>query len=293
MMHAKVINLYSNQTGDNQKLKSDHGQSFLIEIEQELVLYDTGLCSKILLHNMREQSISPDSVTKLVISHGHLDHTGGLPGFIENRNSNHSIPLFAHPAFQEHKIYKVLGLFKKSLSCPSLTANQKRRIKFRLSSKPQKVATSLKTSGEIMNRKEMHKLEANAKHIENDKYAVDPVADDLSLILSAKKGAVIIAGCSHAGILNICEHVKQTSNQKIHAIIGGTHMVRYTEADVKHVATSLLEKYDNPDLYLNHCTDYFPDPFVRKTKATSILKRELSLNKVKDCFVGSELKFEL
>jgi 7,8-dihydropterin-6-yl-methyl-4-(beta-D-ribofuranosyl)aminobenzene 5'-phosphate synthase len=130
-------------------------------------------------------------------------------------------------------------------------------------------------------------------HLENGKYIVDPVNDDLSLILSTEEGEVIITGCAHSGILNICNYVKKNTNKKIHAIIGGTHMVRYSEDDVKYAAAKLKSEYDNPDLYLNHCTDYFPDPFVKKTKATDILKKELGAEKIKDCFVGSVIKFEL
>jgi 7,8-dihydropterin-6-yl-methyl-4-(beta-D-ribofuranosyl)aminobenzene 5'-phosphate synthase len=148
-------------------------------------------------------------------------------------------------------------------------------------------------NGEITDRTEKYGLEPNAMHLVHNKYVVDPVHDDLSLILSTKKGEVIITGCAHSGILNVCNYVKQTSNNKIHAIVGGTHMVRYPEDDVKYVASKLENEYDNPDLYLNHCTDYFPDPFVKKTKATDILRKELGKDKVRDCFVGTEIPFEL
>ncbi len=66
-------------------------------------------------------------------------------------------------------------------------------------------------------------------------------------------------------------------------------MVSYSENDVKYVASKLKNEYDNPNLYLNHCTDYFPYPFVKKTTSTDILRKELGIHKVKDCFVGTEI----
>lgn len=292
-MKAKILNLFSNTTMNSEKLKGGHGQSFLIIVGEEKILYDTGLNGKILLNNMETLSISPNEITKVVLSHGHADHTGGLPAFLDKRSTSHSLTLVAHPAFREKKIYKIINLFKKSLSCPELTNGQEKKLDMQLTAKPKELCCNLKTSGEIADRNEMAGLEPNAMHLEQGKYVVDPVNDDLSLILNTKNGDVIITGCGHSGILNICNYVKQKFNRKIHAIIGGTHMVRYSKEDVEYVASKLEADYDNPDLYLNHCTDYFPDPFVKKIKASDILRRELGTEKVNDCSVGTEIQFEL
>ncbi len=292
-MQAKILNLFSNVTTDNDKLEGGHGQSFLITIRGEKILYDTGLNGKILLNNMEALSLSPNEITKLVLSHGHIDHTGGLPSLLDERNKNNVLPLIAHPSFREKKIYKVLSLFKKSLTCPSLTSSQEKKLEMHLTAEPEQLALNLKTTGEVTDRNEKYAIEPNAMHLVHNKYVIDPVNDDLSLVLSTKKGEVIITGCAHSGILNICNYVKQTNNNKIHAIIGGTHMVRYSEDEVKYVASRLENEYDKPDLYFNHCTDYLPDPFVKKTKATDILRKKLGKDKVKDCFVGTEIRFEL
>jgi 7,8-dihydropterin-6-yl-methyl-4-(beta-D-ribofuranosyl)aminobenzene 5'-phosphate synthase len=105
-MQAIILNLFSNVTTNNHKLKGGHGQSFLITISGEKILYDTGLNGKTLLNNMETLSISPDEITKLVLSHGHTDHTGGLPGFLDERNAKNILPLIAHPSFREKKSIK-------------------------------------------------------------------------------------------------------------------------------------------------------------------------------------------
>jgi 7,8-dihydropterin-6-yl-methyl-4-(beta-D-ribofuranosyl)aminobenzene 5'-phosphate synthase len=105
-MQVEILNLFSNITIDHPKLIGGHGQSFLITFGNEKILYDIGLNSKILLNNMETLSISPDEITKLVVSHGHTDHTGGLPGFLDIRSANQPLPLIAHPVFREKKYIK-------------------------------------------------------------------------------------------------------------------------------------------------------------------------------------------
>ena len=290
-MKAQILNLYSNEKESGSILKNDHGQSFLISIGDEQILFDLGEKSHLLLHNMAELKIHPDEITKLVLSHGHRDHTGGLPGFLDNRLKKEMVPLFAHPDFREEKIAKI-AFFKMPLGCPDLTQEQENKLDIQLSKEPQQIAPYLKTTGEITGRNEKDGVEQMAMHWEDGKLVVDPILDDLSLVLSTREGEVIIAGCAHSGILNICNYVKKSTGGKIIAIIGGTHMVRYTPQEVIHVANQLKNVYDYPDLYLNHCTDKLPIPFTKKTKTIDILKKRFGQEKVKNCFVGTEITFE-
>ena len=59
-------------------LKSDWGFSCLIETENENILFDTGAKGKILLNNMEKLGVNPGKISKIVISHEHWDHYGGL-----------------------------------------------------------------------------------------------------------------------------------------------------------------------------------------------------------------------
>jgi len=290
-MEVQILNLYSNEKESGSRLKKDHGQSFLISIGDEQILFDLGQKSHLLLHNMTEFRISPDDITKLVLSHGHSDHTGGLPGFLDKRQKKETLPLFAHPDFREEKIGKILFI-KKPLGCADLTQKQEKKLDIQLSKESQQITPCLKTTGEISDRNEKDGIEPLVMHWEDGKMVVDPVLDDLSLVLSTKEGEVIIAGCGHSGILNICNHVKKSTKKKILAIIGGTHMVRYTPQEVEHTANQLENVYDCPDLYLNHCTDKLPIPFIKKTKTIDILTKRFGKEKVKKCYVGTKITFE-
>ncbi len=63
-------------------LKSDHGFSCLVETDEEVILFDTGAKGDILLGNMKILGIDPTIINKIVISHEHWDHNGGLKSLV-------------------------------------------------------------------------------------------------------------------------------------------------------------------------------------------------------------------
>ena len=59
-------------------LKSDWGFACFIETNDTNILFDTGAKGKILLNNLEKLNIDPKKIDKIVISHEHWDHNGGL-----------------------------------------------------------------------------------------------------------------------------------------------------------------------------------------------------------------------
>ena len=62
----------------NIDLKSDWGFACLIKTKKYMILFDTGAKGNILLGNMEKLEINPKKISKIVISHEHWDHNGGL-----------------------------------------------------------------------------------------------------------------------------------------------------------------------------------------------------------------------
>jgi len=63
-------------------LKSDWGFACLIETKHDTILFDTGANGEILLSNMDRLNINPKDIKKIVISHEHWDHKGGLKSLV-------------------------------------------------------------------------------------------------------------------------------------------------------------------------------------------------------------------
>jgi len=80
-----LISVYDNYQV-NLELETAWGFGLMIETPFEKILFDTGGDSEILLFNMRKLGIDPKAIDKIVISHIHGDHVGGLEGFLKENN---------------------------------------------------------------------------------------------------------------------------------------------------------------------------------------------------------------
>lgn len=86
-----LITVYDNYMHDPE-LKTGWGFSCLVEFENETILFDTGGDSETLLSNMERLGKDPKAIDKIVLSHIHGDHTGGLAGILE-KNPNVTVYL--------------------------------------------------------------------------------------------------------------------------------------------------------------------------------------------------------
>jgi len=61
------------------------GYACVIATPDKKILFDTGADSPTLISNMEGLDIEPDSMEIVVLSHAHLDHVGGLDGFLQRK----------------------------------------------------------------------------------------------------------------------------------------------------------------------------------------------------------------
>ena len=88
----KITILYDNQIfKKGLGLKSDWGFSSLIQNKKDTILFDCGAKGDILLNNMKKLNLNPLEINKIVISHEHWDHNGGLKSLI---NCNEDVEIF-------------------------------------------------------------------------------------------------------------------------------------------------------------------------------------------------------
>jgi 7,8-dihydropterin-6-yl-methyl-4-(beta-D-ribofuranosyl)aminobenzene 5'-phosphate synthase len=230
-------------------LKAEHGASFLIESEDQGVLFDTGQSAAVLLQNLDALGFDPARIDALVISHGHDDHTGGLPALLDHAPG---IPLHAHPDLFRPR-------FRKTDTGPRHVGPALDRealaavLDLRLSAEPSEVIPGVWTSGEIVRRPEPEGR--SPYHVVRDGHAwrADPYGDDLSVVLKTGSGLVLVCGCCHAGLLNTLAHVRRTFGQDPVAVLGGTHLVNADTPTMERVVDQ-LQGYGPPSLWLGHCT---------------------------------------
>ncbi len=83
---------------------AEHGFSALVEVETadsrvHRLIFDTGVSPDGMAANMRRLGLAPDSVSAVVCSHGHFDHTGGLDGLARALGGPAKLPVVLHPLF--------------------------------------------------------------------------------------------------------------------------------------------------------------------------------------------------
>ena len=277
-MHFKLTCVVDDGIPLDPALRHEHGLSFLIETIEARVLFDTGPRGEVLLHNMEVLGIDPQRLTALALSHGHYDHTGGLPALLDHLPPH--LPLYAHPdLFRERFSRRKSGL--KSVGISIGREELAARLALHLSAEPTEIAAGIWTTGEITDRPEPEG--ASERHLVRGDggFVHDPYRDDLSLVLETDAGLVVVCGCCHAGLLNTLTHVRRKFGQEIIAVIGGTHLLDTDEAGLAHIVAVLRETYNSPRLYLNHCTG---------DKAIEILQRAFG-ERVAPCPAGTVLTF--
>lgn len=223
------------------KFLAEHGLSYLIEIDGEQILFDAGH-SDVFLKNAELQRIDIlKNVNKVVLSHGHWDHGNGLR-FINNKT------LITHPnAF--------CSRFRKTDHSPVGLSISKQEIEkqftLKESKKPVRVTQNLLFLGEIPR---INNFESQTTPFELEDGSNDFILDDSALVALKDNALIIITGCSHSGICNICEHAKKvTGISKIKAVLGGFHLKlpnKQCQLTIEYFKKNAVET-----LLPSHCTD--------------------------------------
>ena len=82
----------------------------------------------------------------------------------------------------------------------------------------------------------------------------DPLADDQALFIKTEEGLVVILGCGHRGVINTLRHAQTvTGVETIHTVVGGTHLLRSSEAQLEQTIAELMS-LGVQRLGVSHCT---------------------------------------
>lgn len=247
------IKLLIEDTVYRSELLAEHGLALWIEYNEETFLFDTGQ-GKIILHNAGKLNVDLDSITKVFLSHGHCDHIGGLEKVL---SVNSEVDVYGHPELFIPK-YKYSNQTGELSEKGSKIARSDIK-NFTPVTETVEVTEGVWITGEVPNRSEFEKFNPDYKRQINKRDAdliTDEFKDDQTVFFETSQGLVILLGCSHAGVVNILEYIKElTKGRKIHAIIGGMHLISATKRRIKKTV-DYLATLDFDLLVPLHCTGF-------------------------------------
>lgn len=234
----KITILTENIAGSH--FGAEHGLSYLIELNGKRILFDTGH-SDLFLRNASLLGIDLKEIVDLIVlSHGHWDHGNGLQ-YMTGK------PLLTHPnAFMKRyrksdQSYIGLAMSKKEIQ---------ENFKLTTSKSPLKISKHVFFLGEIPR---LNSFEAQTTTFIDKVGNPDYVLDDSALAIIWHNELVIISGCAHSGICNICEHAKRiTGINTIHTVIGGFHLKNNDTQTKKTIDYFKHEQIKN--IHPSHCT---------------------------------------
>jgi len=268
-------------------LLAEHGLSLLITVhdgdEKHTLLFDTGYSAVGVPHNMKILQVDPGRIEALVLSHGHMDHTGALHPVLAQIAQ--PVPLVLHPGAFHYPRYFGLEdgrklLFPKTLDRKAL---ENHGAQIRESKDPVLLADNMvAVTGEVERVTPFEKGLPNALMEQNGELVKDPIADDMGLVIHLKgKGLMVISGCSHSGIINTTLHaMKITGVGKVHGVLGGFHLSGPAFEPVIEETIAELKKLRPHLVVPMHCTGWhaiqrfseeFPTAFVLNSVGTTFI----------------------
>jgi 7,8-dihydropterin-6-yl-methyl-4-(beta-D-ribofuranosyl)aminobenzene 5'-phosphate synthase len=242
-------------------LLGQHGISLFLEARRggatKNVLVDVAQNPQALLENMKHLRIQPQSIDMIVITHCHYDHTQGLVRVLDEiRRSD--LPVIAHPGlfrlnFVEEPFLRHVGVMSGDAP-DKIAAHGGRLFESRQSLQ---LLPGLFTSGEIERSTDFEEVGIALKTIVEGEIVEDTMPDDLSLFARIRgKGSVILTGCSHAGVVNICRQCREMTGQSpIAALIGGFHLVEASAERIKKTVDA-LKQLEIGSVLAGHCTGF-------------------------------------
>jgi len=240
-------------------LLGEWGLSVLVEAEGLNVLMDTGLGFSV-VYNADALGIDLATVDKMVLSHGHMDHTGGLRYVLEKmhlKRRDTEIEIVAHPEVWGAKYIRHPGDREYSfrgIPFQKLELEERQGARFRHSREPVWLTEDIVFSGEVPMLNDYESVVDICFLKEGDSFIPDPVHDGAALYIRTELGLVIILGCAHHGTINTIHHAQKLAGiEEVYMVIGGTHLIKASEYQMSSTIGE-LKRIGVKRLGVSHCT---------------------------------------
>ena len=192
------------------------GVSFLIG---NSVLFATGEKGEWLLDNMESLGVDIKKIKKIVISHDHWDHTGGLWELLKKTEN---VKVYGCRGFSEEFKNRVRERGAELIELDTIN----------------EIESGIFVTGQIRGR-----------------YKEEYISEQ-ALVIKTDNGITIVTGCSHPGIVKIIEKVKsEFLTEKIWMVLGGFHLMNKERREIKLIVESFI-KLSVVNTGPTHCTGY-------------------------------------
>ena len=237
---ADARNVFHNQWGLSLFLETERGQ------EQRAVMLDFAYTAPALINNIGLMNVDPRKLNALIVSHGHVDHYGGLIGFLGQYRGVLPTELKLYAGGEDNFCHRMRGAAIGQLGENGTLERREiaaHKVTTVLCETPTVIADHVFTTGKIK-RGGIERVLPNgfvdytskesagcsyghyaAAELHGKMVADEHVHEHATCFNIRGKGLVVISSCGHAGIVNSVRQAQEVSGiQKVHAIVGGFHL---------------------------------------------------------------------
>lgn len=233
------ITVLTENTVSRRDLLAEHGLSVLVEEGGKRILFDTGQ-SGVYIHNAEQLGISLEGLDAIVLSHGHYDHTGGLPEF----PGEVSCPVYlSGKALEDKWCLAGDGKGNRCIGVPwREDAQELERLPLVFTWEQEEIFPGIYLLGQISTTVSSEMGEKPFRILQNGRYLPDTMEDEQLLVIRTPQGLAVFAGCAHPGILSCVEKVKRTfPGEKLYSLLAGMHLRGCPQERVEETITGLKE----------------------------------------------------
>jgi 7,8-dihydropterin-6-yl-methyl-4-(beta-D-ribofuranosyl)aminobenzene 5'-phosphate synthase len=266
---ADARNVFHNQWGLSLFIESQRDQ------EQRAIMLDFGYTAPALINNIGLMNVDPGKIEALVVSHGHIDHYGGLIGFLGQYRSMLPADLKLYAGGEDNFCHRLRGTTPGQLAENGTLDRREiaaHKVTTVLCETPAVVAGHAFTTGKIKragiervlpngfvdySSKENAGCEYShytAAELQGKFVPDEHVHEHATCFNIRGKGLVVISSCGHVGIVNSVRQAREVSGvEKVHAIVGGFHLGPAPADYLKQVIAEI--KKLEPDVIVPmHCS---------------------------------------